>query len=384
MINRRIAIVGAGLTGAVLAERLAQFDDQYEIDIYEKRDHIGGNCYDYIDENGILVSKYGPHFFHTNNEEVWHYLQRFAEWVPYEHKTQARVLTKDGKTHFVPVPVNIDTVNGLFGENIQTSEEMDTWLSKHQIPCDNPQTSEDVALSRVGRELFDLIFKEYTIKQWEKEPKELNPSVLARIPVRNNFDGRYFADKYQALPKGGYTKMIENMISYGNIKVLLNVDYLALPEDLKRQYDRVYFTGPIDQYFKDAGLENLEYRSLIFQHESIPSQFYQPVCVVNEPSLTVPYTRTTEYKHLPNFDHRDTPSTTIVREYSTSKGDPYYPVPNKRNLDLYAEYQKLAAAETLIKNVHFVGRLASYKYFNMDEAIAVALQMFKDTELNTR
>lgn len=376
----KIAVVGAGITGAVIAEQYAA--NGHNVDVYEKRDHIAGNCYDYFDENGILVSKYGPHFFHTNSKKVWDYIQIFADWIPYELRVKSRVILEDGTEKIVPVPVNIDTVNQLFNLHISSVEEMDAWLKEHQIPCVNPVNSEEVALSRVGKRLYELLFKGYTLKQWERHPKDLGPSVLARIPVRNNWDDRYFTDIYQALPKGGYTNFISHMLYHPNITVHLNTDYLEMDTVVRSKYDKVYFTGPIDQFFKDSGLPKLEYRSLRFEKETINTDgCYQPSFVINEASDSVPYTRTAEYKHLPN-DRSGTrvDTTTIIREYSISNGDPYYPIPNERNQTLYKEYQKLAQTVTHEDNVFFVGRLASYKYFNMDQAIEVALDMVFENE----
>lgn len=375
----RIAVVGAGITGAVIAERYATYG--HDVTVYEKRDHIAGNCFDYIDENGILVSKYGPHFFHTNNETVWNYVQKFASWMPYELRVKTRVKLENDTEKIVPVPVNIDTVNQLFDLNIKTTEEMDQWLKENQIPCDNPSNSEEIALSRVGKRLFELIFKGYTQKQWEREPKELGPSVLARIPVRNNWDDRYFTDTYQALPHGGYTKWIANMLNHPNIHVHTNIDFFALDPSARDSFDKIYFTGPIDQYFAGRGLEKLEYRSLRFEKQTIHQPYFQSSFVINEASVDTPYTRTAEYKHLPNSCESTAESvTTVIREYSISHGEPYYPVPNQRNTELYQKYQQLAKNETENANVYFVGRLASYKYFNMDQAIEVALSLIQEVE----
>lgn len=374
-----IAVVGAGITGAVIAERYATHG--HRVTVFEKRDHIAGNCYDYIDENGILVSKYGPHFFHTNNQTVWNYVQQYANWIPYELRVKTRVKLPNGLEKIVPVPVNIDTVNQLFDLNIRTTEEMDQWLQQNQIPCENPTNSEEVALSRVGTQLFDLVFKGYTRKQWEREPKELGPSVLSRIPVRNNWDDRYFTDQFQAIPDGGYTKWITNMFDNPLIDIQLNTDFLKLDNPIKQSFDKIFFTGPIDQYFADSGLDTLEYRSLKFEKITVHQSYFQSSFVINEASIDTPFTRTAEYKHLPNkWDNASSNVTTIIREYSTSNGDPYYPVPNARNMDLYHQYQQLAWQETQQANVYFVGRLASYKYFNMDQAIEVALDLVRQVE----
>jgi UDP-galactopyranose mutase len=357
---KNILIVGAGLSGATIARELAE--KEFKITIIEKRNHIAGNCYDYINETGILMNKYGPHLFHTSSERVWTYMQKFSEWVPWKHEVQGCI---DGV--YFPIPVNIDSVNILCGTNIQSEDEMKTWLSKNTVKCENPKNSEDVGLSRIGSELYEKIFKGYTFKQWDKFPSELAPSVLERIPVRNNWDPYYFSDKYQALPAKGYTAMVSSIIDHQNIKVLLETEYT---KDINSQYDLVFYTGPIDTYFSDAGYDKLEYRSLHFEEETLDLEVFQPVGQINYPSLEQPFTRIIEYKH---FLNQQVPGkTTIVKEYSTAEGEPYYPVPTERNQELYKKYQKLALNE---KNVHFVGRLATYKYYNMDAAILAALEM---------
>ena len=378
-----IAIIGAGLTGAVIAERCAR--NGHSVVVFEKRDHIGGNCYDYVDEEtGILVSKYGPHFFHTNDEDVWQYIQQFATWIPYEARIKSRVVI-NGQEKIVDVPVNINTVNKLFEKDIKSSEEMDAWLKSVQVPVQDAKNSMEVCLARVGEELYNLMFKGYTLKQWESDPKDLGPSVLARIPVRNNHDDRYFTDKYQAIPSKGYTYLIANMLRHPKIKVKTNCDFLKFTyaERSVLGFNHIFFTGPIDAYFANSGLPKLQYRSLTFKHER-PSGvgLYQDHVTINEPSIEVPYTRTTEYAHLP-YEQTKTAKKQlqrqqqlIIREYSTQHGDPYYPVPNEKNQALYLIYKRLADIETEKHNVHFVGRLASYKYYNMDQAIKAALDTF--------
>lgn len=389
--NYDFLIVGAGLSGAVLAERLASVINA-KVLIIDKREHLGGNCYDYIDEeSGILMNKYGAHIFHTNYQHVWNYISRFSEWVRYDHKVLSNV-----SGILVPVPVNINTVNSLCNANIKDTPEMDVWLSESQIHYDKITNSEEMAKSRVGEVLYEKMFRPYTIKQWAKEPTELDPSVLARIPIRNNFDDRYFTDRYQALPKKGYTEFIRNMLTHPNITILLDTDFFEfidiesnnylMSRDGLYNWMQVIMTGPIDTFcakiFSNSNshkkLEPLEYRSINFTVErALEGQhgFYQPVSVVNYPELNIPYTRIVEYKHFSNQSHSgsDILSTVIVKETTTDVGEPYYPVPNKRNLELYAKYQEMAS---LVKGVHFIGRLANYKYFNMDEAIHNALEYF--------
>lgn len=356
----RILIVGAGLSGCTLAERFAAAG--HIITIIEKRDHIAGNCYDYRNEHGILMNKYGAHLFHTNSERVKQYVQRFAEWIPWKHTVVGKIGDK-----LFPIPVNIDTVNLLLGTTIHNETEMKEWLANKTVPTQCPQNSEEVALQRVGPELYNLIFKDYTFKQWAKYPAELAPSVLERIPVRTNHDPYYFSDEFQALPKEGYTSFIASMIASPTITVHLSTDYT---HDMRKQYDAVFYTGPIDQYFAAKGFPALEYRSIRFEIETLQVEQFQSNSVVNHPSPEEPFTRIVEYKHFLNQPIHGV--TTIVREYTTGDGDPYYPVPTKANQELYERYKELTATET---NVYFVGRLANYKYYNMDAAILAALEI---------
>jgi len=371
-----VCIAGAGLSGAVIAERYASQLDQRVI-IVDKRDHIGGNCYDYIDEEtGIRVSKYGAHLFHTTSSRVWEYVQRFSDWTKYEHE----VIGVVNGIH-VPIPVNIETVNKLFELNISNTEEMNAWLEEEQVKYDHPpRNSEEMALSRVGRRLYELIFHPYTIKQWNKEPVELGPEVTSRIPVRNNHDNRYFGDPFQFLPTFGYTRLFQNILCHPNIDVRLNTDYFKIRNNLRCKH--TYFTGPIDAYFSDLGYKKLEYRSLDFERQVVRNighrGYYQPKFVVNHPSAEVNFTRIVEYKHLLN---QTSEHTVLFVERSKDGGEPYYPVPNEENKSLYRRYQELAEKEA---NVTFVGRLANYKYFNMDQAILNALELFdrdKDSTL---
>ncbi len=363
-----IVIIGAGISGAVLAERYAVIGKK--VLVIEKRNHIAGNCYDYIDANGILVSQYGAHLFHTNDEEVWQYVTRFAEWYPWEHKVIALV---DGQ--LVPIPVNITTVNRLFNLNIKTEQEMQDWLNRHRPAITEPANGQEAALARVGWVLYEKMFRHYTKKQWDKYPEELDASVLARIPVRTNADDRYFSDKYQALPKGGYTKLFSRMLRHENIRIKLETDYFDIRDEISG-YEKLFYTGPIDHFFdfKHSLKEKLEYRSIRFVSETLDTEFFQPNSVVNYPEKDVPYTRIIEYKH---FGHQQSAKTTIVKEYTTDEGEPYYPVPNESNQRIYEKYKQ--EAETLT-DVYFVGRLANYKYFNMDQAFKNALTLFYKLE----
>ena len=374
--TKTFLVVGAGFTGATLANKLAALG--HKVLVIDKREHIGGNCYDYVDSlTGIRISKYGPHFFHTNDEEVWEYVNRFSAWTPFYNKVLAQVGDK-----YVPVPVNAETINTLFNTALQTPEEVRAYLAQKQIQplTSSPQNSEEVALQRVGQELYDLLFKPYTIKQWAKDPKDLESLVLARIPVRDNWDNRYFSDRFQALPTNGYTAVFEKMLDHPNIEVRLGVSHEDLPTT--EAFDEIIFTGRIDAYFKAAGLPELEYRSLDFHINRFYNTpgFVQRNATINTPSADIPYTRGIEYKYYPGacVGEGSTSNSVVIYETScdcTGGNDPYYPVPSAANQALYERYKALAAAE---KNVHFIGRLASYKYFNMDQAIRAALDYFKE------
>ncbi|MEL1244989.1 UDP-galactopyranose mutase [Flavobacterium sp. DGU11] len=365
MRNAEIVIIGAGISGAVLAERYANVGKK--VLIIEKRDHIAGNCYDYIDENGILVSKYGAHLFHTNEESVWEYVNRFSEWYPWEHKVLANV-----EGSLVPIPVNITTVNALFGTDITTEEQMAQWLEANRLATDKPADGREAALNKVGPVLYEKMFRHYTKKQWDKYPEELDASVLERIPVRANYDDRYFSDTYQALPKGGYTRLFESILDHPNIEVMLNTDFFEIKDQVKG-YEKLFYTGPIDRFFdfKHSLTDKLEYRSINFVSETVDTEYFQENSVINYPGQEVDFTRIIEYKH---FGNQKSEKTTVVREYTTDEGEPYYPVPNAKNQEIYEKYRDEAAT---VPDVYFVGRLANYKYFNMDQAFKNALDLFK-------
>lgn len=368
MRNAAIVIIGAGISGAVLAERYANAGKK--VLVIEKRDHIAGNCYDYIDENGILVSKYGAHLFHTNYEQVWDYVNRFSDWYDWEHKVLAKV-----DNTLVPIPVNITTVNTLFGLSITGEAEMEQWLKENSVDISEPANGEEAALSKVGPVLYDKMFKHYTKKQWDKYPHELDASVLNRIPVRTNYDDRYFSDRYQALPSKGYTEIFRNLLNHPNIEVVLNMDYFDIADQIEG-YEKLFYTGPIDRFFnfKHSLEEKLEYRSINFVSETIDQPYFQENSVINYPGKEVDFTRIIEYKH---FGNQQSEKTTVVREYTTDEGDPYYPVPNPRNQEIYERYKE--EADKLL-SVYFVGRLANYKYFNMDQAFKNALDLFASLE----
>lgn len=360
-----VLIVGCGLTGVVIAERFANLQNK-KVLIIDKRDHVGGNVYDYIDnDTNILMNKYGAHLFHTSNDRVWEYINKFDNWVRWDHKVIGSL-----DNVLFPIPVNANTVNTLCNENIVNTNDMDVWLDKNQVKYDSITDSEQMAKSRVGNILYDKIFKDYTYKQWNKYPNELDPLVLARIPIRNDFDDRYFTDKYQALPKKGYTHFINKILDNKNISILLDTDYFNFINN-KNNFSHIIYTGPIDAYYSNSNLEKLEYRSINFVIEKYQNMnYYQPNSVINYPSKDIPWTRIVEYKHFLNQQSLDT---VVVKEITCDDGEPYYPVPNKKNMELYEKYKELTLNEP---NVHFIGRLANYKYFNMDTAILNALEYF--------
>lgn len=353
-------IVGAGFAGSVLAERLAS-DAGKRVLLCDKRPHIGGNAYDYYDEEGLLVHRYGPHIFHTSSREVFEYLSGFTAWRPYEHRVLASV---DGQ--LVPIPINLDTVNRLYGLSL-TSFQLEEFFRSVAEKVPEVRTSEDVVVSRVGRELYEKFFRGYTRKQWGLDPSELDASVTARIPTRTSRDDRYFTDTYQVMPLHGYTRMFERMLAHPNIKVLLNTDYREIRGTIP--FREMIYTGPVDAFF-DNCFGKLPYRSLEFQHTTVNQPTFQPVGTVNYPNENA-YTRVTEFKYLTGQEHK---KTSLVYEFPRAEGDPYYPIPRPENTVLYRQYQALAEEQ---KNVHFVGRLATYKYYNMDQVVAQALTLYK-------
>ena len=357
-------VVGAGFAGSVLAERLAS-QHGARVLLIDRREHVGGNAYDEPNEAGILYHRYGPHIFHTNSEQVRDYLSQFTEWRPYEHRVRAIVRDK-----MVPIPINRTTLNALFGLDLQTDEEAADYLASRAEPVDEIRTSEDVVINAVGQELYELFFRGYTRKQWGLDPSELDKQVTSRIPTRTNTDDRYFGDTFQAMPLEGYTKMFERMLDHPLIDVRTGVDFAELRPRAFEIADHVIYTGPIDEYF-DFRFGKLPYRSLKFDHQTLDKEWHQPVAVVNYPDETVPYTRISEYKHLTG---QDAPVTTITYEYPSAEGDPYYPIPRPENQELFKKYEALADATD---DVTFVGRLATYRYYNMDQIVGQALATFR-------
>lgn len=353
-------IVGAGFAGCVLAERISSRLDKRVL-IVEKRDHIGGNCHDFYNEDGVLVHKYGPHYFRTNNKKVFDYLSQFTRWHYVQYKILAYV---DGQ--LLPFPINLDTVNRLYGLGL-SSFELEEFFGKVRAADREIRSSEDVVVSQIGKDLYEKFFKNYTKKQWGLDPSELDASVCGRIPIRINRDGRYFDDNYQAMPKHGYTKMFSRMISNPNIHLMLKTDYKGIVDLVP--FDKMIYTGPIDEFF-DHKWGQLPYRSLRFEFETFDQEWYQPVSQINYPN-DYDFTRIIEIKHVTGQRH---PKTTIAREYPSETGDPYYPIPRGDNRLLYEKYKKLADE---LGSVYFLGRLAHYRYYNMDEVVAFALELFE-------
>ncbi len=353
-------VVGAGFAGSVLAERIASERNE-KVLVIDKRPHIAGNAYDCQDAAGVLIHQYGPHIFHTNAQVVIDYLSRFTAWRPYEHRVLGQV---DGK--LVPIPINLTTINTLYDLDL-TPDGMEAFLAERRIEIAEIKTSEDVVLSTVGRELYEKFFRGYTRKQWGLDPSKLDRSVTARIPTRTNTDDRYFTDTFQNMPARGYTVMFERMLDHPNIDVQLSTSYVDAIRRVK--FRKMVFTGPIDEFF-DFRLGKLPYRSLRFEHETLDVEQYQPVATVNYPQ-TEDFTRITEYKHLTGQVHA---RTSITREYPSASGDPFYPIPNEENAVLLRRYQALA---NRLDHVWFAGRLASYRYYNMDQVVGQALATFE-------
>ena len=353
-------IVGAGFAGSVLAERLARGSHKSVL-LCDRREHIGGNAFDHFDHAGVLVHKYGPHIFHTNSKEIFDYISQFTAWRPYEHRVLASV---GGK--LLPIPINLDTINEFFGLKLNEHDAAN-FLQSLAETRDPIRTSEDAVVSRVGRQLYEKFFRGYTRKQWGLDPSELDAQVTARIPVRTNRDDRYFTDAFQFMPKHGFTRMFENMLDHPGITISLKSDYRDVQRSVR--FRELIFTGPIDEFF-DFRYGKLPYRSLRFVHETRDQERFQPTAVVNYPN-EFDYTRVTEFKHLTGQQHS---KTSIVYEYPQATGEPYYPIPRSDNAVFYTKYRELAQSTA---NVHFVGRLATYRYYNMDQVIGQALTLYK-------
>lgn len=359
-------IVGAGFAGSVLAERIASQRGERVL-IVDKRPHIAGNAYDRHNEAGILVHEYGPHIFHTNSAQIFDYLSKFTQWRPYEHRVLAQV-----DHQLLPIPINLDTVNKLYGMNLD-SDGLEEFFQSQAEHVADIKTSEDVIVSRVGRDLYNKFFRDYTRKQWGLDPSQLDKSVTSRVPVRTDRDDRYFSDRFQFMPKNGYTEMFGKMLKNSKISVMLQTDYADICNLIPHK--RLIYTGRIDEYFNYRYGE-LPYRSLKFDHVTLDKEFHQPVAVVNYPQ-SERFTRVTEYKYLTGQQHA---RTSLTYEYPCDDGEtPYYPVPRPENMVLYKKYEALAQAR---RDVWFVGRLATYRYYNMDQIVGQALATFQRMQIS--
>jgi UDP-galactopyranose mutase len=353
-----VLVVGAGLAGSTVAERLAS-QVGASVLLIDRRTHLAGNCHDPYDPSGLQYHQYGPHIFHTNAPEVVEYLSAFTAWRPYEHRVLAHI---DGK--LLPIPINQTTVNALYGLDLD-ERGVAAFLAERAEPCREIRSSADVIRSRVGRELYERFFQGYTRKHWGRDPSELDASVCGRIPTRTDADDRYFTDRFQAMPADGFTAMVDRMTDHPRIERVLGVDYHEIADCT--HFRHVVYTGPIDTYFEER-FGRLPYRSLRFEFATYDVDRYQSVGCVNEPDAAVPHTRTTEYKHLTGQQHA---RTIVSREFALAEGDPYYPIPAPETREQYRKYAVLAQRT---RGVTFVGRLAEYRYYNMDQAVASALR----------
>ncbi|QJD60767.1 UDP-galactopyranose mutase [Pseudomonas sp. gcc21] len=358
-------IVGAGFAGSVIAERLAAGLNKRVL-VVDRRPHIGGNAYDFYDDAGVLIHRYGPHIFHTNSQRIVDYLSRFTQWRPYEHRVLAMV-----DSQILPIPINRTTLNKLYDLHLASDTEAAAFLASKAEPVGDIKTSEDVVISQIGRELYEKFFRGYTRKQWGLDPSQLDKMVTSRVPTRINTDDRYFTDTFQKMPKHGYTRMFEAMLNHPNIQIMLNTDYREIRSEVA--YHHLIYCGPVDEFF-DYRFGELPYRCLKFEHRTLDQEQFQRVAVVNYPNEEIPYTRISEYKHLTGQVHA---KTSITYEFPSDDGDPYYPVPRPENYELYKRYQKLADT---VSNVTFLGRLGTYKYYNMDQVVGQALALYKRIE----
>lgn len=358
-----LLICGAGPVGAVIANRAAS-ELGWKVLVVEKRHHVAGNCFDEFHQSGVMIHRYGPHYFRTNNEDLLAFLSRFTEWVPGNY-----IVKSSTRGELFPFPINLLTL-GQFFQRTFSAEQAEAFLNEKAAKIAAPQNSEEFVLSRVGSELYEAFYKGYTIKQWGVSPRDLDPSVCGRIPIRYNQDCRYVDHKHQVTPKLGFTEMFRRMLDVPGVDVLLNTNFLDVARATKPRFATV-FTGPIDEYF-DFRFGKLPWRSLHFDFVEYPQEYRQPCVQINYPN-DFAYTRTVEIKHV---THQKCPNTVISYEYSRAEGDPYYPVPAKPNEQLFQRYWSLAQAEQQARNVYFVGRLATYRYYNTDQVIEEAFKTF--------
>lgn len=363
-------VVGAGLSGSILAERIAS-ELNKKVLIIEKRNHIAGNCFDFLNEKNILVHQYGPHAFHTNMKHVWDYLSQFTQWYNYEHKVLAFI---NGEK--VPIPFNLNSIEQIFEKDKAEKfklELINTFGLEKKIPILKLKETSNILLKELADFIYNFVFYGYTVKQWGLTPEELDFSVTSRVPIFVSRDNRYFQDTYQGIPLRGYTKMIENILNHPNIVIKLNTDYKKIINDI--DYDIMIYTGPID-YFFNYKFGKLPYRSLRFEFKTLKQEFFQPVAQVNYPN-NHQYTRITEFKHFLNQKNQFTTiSYEYPEDYVSGANEPYYPIPRAENNELYKKYYE--ETKKLEGKVFFVGRLAEYKYYNMDQIVGVALKVFKE------
>lgn len=366
MSNKHNLIIGAGVSGATLARKIAE-DLNEAVTVIDRKEHIGGNCYDYRDKNGIMIHKYGSHIFHTSDENVWKFVRRFTDFNQYMHKVIAVI---DGIE--TTIPFNFNTLYDIFPHTLARRLEEKLWEKfsyNKKVPILEFQKENDSDLKFLANYVYEKVFLHYTSKQWGRLPDSVDGAVTARVPVYLSKDNRYFQDKYQGIPLNGYTAMVENMLNHPNIELCLGVDY----KEIEKQYDRVFYTGAIDEYF-NYEFGQLPYRSVNFSFEEYDMEYYQQNAVVNYP-CNYDFTRIHEYKYYLNDKSN---KTVIAKEYSETfelgKNERYYPIPNEENESLYSRYIEKSKS---VPNVHFLGRLGDYKYYDMDKAIKRALELFE-------
>ncbi|MEX5516754.1 UDP-galactopyranose mutase [Pseudophaeobacter sp. 1A09344] len=362
----KLLMVGAGLSGAVIGRHLAEAG--YDITVVDARDHIGGNCHTERDvDTGVMVHIYGPHIFHTDDAEVWDYVNTYETFLPYKNRVKTTSVDPKGQRGVFSLPVNLHTINQFFGKTLRP-EEAHAFITEEQADTSitDPQTFEEQAMRFVGKDLYEAFFKGYTIKQWGVQPSELPASILKRLPVRFNYDDNYFFHKFQGMPENGYTSMIEKILDHPSITVKLSTTFTR---EMAAEYDHVFYSGPLDGYF-DYELGRLGYRTLDFERFTHEGD-YQGCAVMNYGEEAVPYTRITEHKHFSPWEEHE--GSVLYREYSRSAepGDiPYYPIRQVKEKALLADYVKLAEQT---EGVTFVGRLGTYRYLDMDVTIREAL-----------
>jgi UDP-galactopyranose mutase len=357
-------VVGAGFAGAVMAERLASQCGKRVL-VIDERPHVAGMAFDHVDEHGVLIHAYGPHIFHTRSSRVVDYLSRFTDWRPYEHRVSAEL-----DERLLPMPINRTTVNMFFGLSLSSDEEVAELFAQKAEPIAQPRTSEEVVVSKIGRELYEAFFRGYTRKQWLRDPSELDRSVCARVAIRTSTDDRYFSDWHQKMPADGYTAMFDQILDHPGIEIRTGVSF----DDVRGQldYGHLIYTGRIDRYF-DFAHGQLPYRSIEFEFRNRPTPgggLLQPTGTINYLSEEIPFTRVTEFRHLTGQEHD---SSTLAVEYPCTGGDPFYPIPSEETRLLYKRYEAHAAQ---LSNVTFIGRLARYQYLDMDQVVGQALTAF--------